>query len=420
MPEITRNPKQYPLLRNLQYSPLKQEGDQYIVLWDPTRISTEKLIIPLSYFFVIQHFDGEHSLEQIATLYLKKFGEFLNPDSLYRLVDDLDDKLFLEGARFEAAKEAAKTAYRNAPIRKAYFAGKSYPEDKEKLLAQIDSFYSSKEGPEIKASINRGKTIRALVAPHYELREAGPIYAWAYKELKEAVSPDLFVIVGTCHAGLEQLYALTDKDFETPLGHVPIDRPILDRLRATMPAAFFEEELSHQQEHTIEFQLPFIQHAKGLDTPITLVPVLCAFSAAHVTNPQFAVERERIDLFARVLRDALAASGRAACLIASAELAHLGLRYGDAGPPTDFAFHRCMQNDLEMLKHVEDGDPQALADYIAKEQDGRRVSGFAPIYTLLKLLGDAKGQVLRYDRGITDQFNSTVTYASMVFFDEQK
>ena len=27
-----------------------------------------------------------------------------------------------------------------------------------------------------------------------------------------------------------------------------------------------------------------------------------------------------------------------------------------------------------------------------------------------------KGQVLRYDRGITDQFNSTVTYASMAFF----
>ena len=26
------------------------------------------------------------------------------------------------------------------------------------------------------------------------------------------------------------------------------------------------------------------------------------------------------------------------------------------------------------------------------------------------------GQVLRYDRGITDQYNSTVTYASMAFF----
>ena len=107
MAEATTTPKQCPLLRNLQYSPLKQDDEQYIMLWDPMRISMEKLIIPLSYFFLIQHFDGEHSLEEVATLYLKKFGEFLNPDRLYKLVDDLEEKLFLEGARFETAKAAA-------------------------------------------------------------------------------------------------------------------------------------------------------------------------------------------------------------------------------------------------------------------------------------------------------------------------
>jgi hypothetical protein len=46
----------------------------------------------------------------------------------------------------------------------------------------------------------------------------------------------------------------------------------------------------------------------------------------------------------------------------------------------------------------------------------RRISGFSPIYSLLRLSQAEKGQVLRYDRGITDQYNSTVTYASMAFF----
>jgi MEMO1 family protein len=32
------------------------------------------------------------------------------------------------------------------------------------------------------------------------------------------------------------------------------------------------------------------------------------------------------------------------------------------------------------------------------------------------LMKAEKGEVLRYDRGVTDQFNSTVTYASVVFF----
>ena len=39
--------------------------------------------------------------------------------------------------------------------------------------------------------------------------------------------------------------------------------------------------------------------------------------------------------------------------------------------------------------------------------------GFPP---LLRLIEAESGQVLRYDRGIKDQYNSTVTYASMAFY----
>ena len=93
-----------------------------------------------------------------------------------------------------------------------------------------------------------------------------------------------------------------------------------------------------------------------------------------------------------------------------------GFRYGDSAPPTDFSFHRCMQTDLEMLKHVENREPEEFARFIQKENDQRRISGFSPIYLLLRLIQAETGQVLRYDRGITDQYNSTVTYASMTFF----
>ena len=75
-----------------------------------------------------------------------------------------------------------------------------------------------------------------------------------------------------------------------------------------------------------------------------------------------------------------------------------------------------MQYDLEMLKFVEELKPEEFAGYIQKEQDRRRISGFSPIYSLLRLIQTAKGQVLRYDRGIADQYNSTVTYASMALY----
>ncbi|HEX9742708.1 MAG TPA: hypothetical protein VGA17_07945, partial [Nitrospiraceae bacterium] len=82
MTEFVQSAQPRPLLRNLQYSPLKEGEEQYVLLWDPSGLTTDKLIVPLSYFYLLQFFDGEHSLEQISAEYLRKFGEFLVPDRL--------------------------------------------------------------------------------------------------------------------------------------------------------------------------------------------------------------------------------------------------------------------------------------------------------------------------------------------------
>jgi AmmeMemoRadiSam system protein B len=408
----TKDPKQHPVLRNLQFSPIKEGEEQYVVLWDPSGLSKEKLVLPLNYFFIVQHFDGEHSLQEIGTLYLKRFGEFVMPDKIEQLIGDLETKLFLEGDRAESAKRQATHEYRQAALRTAAFAGRSYEADGAKLKKQIEGFFTSKEGPDFKPSENRGKPIKGLVAPTYDLKQAGPIYAWAYKELQEAAQPDVYVIIGTAHAGLERIFAVTDKDFETPLGVVKADRSIVDRLKVSAPE-FFEEDIAHRTEHAIEFQLPFLQTVAESVKPFTIVPILSSFSAMSLDDQAV---RSTVDRFIGALRNAIFDSGRAVCCIGSGELAHLGMRYGDAAPPTDFSFHRSMQYDLEMLKFVEDLKAEEFAGYIRKEKDQRRISGFSPIYSLLRLIQAEKGQVLRYDRGITDQYNSTVTYASMAFF----
>ena len=410
--DAAKDPKQFPVLRNLQFSPIKEGEEQYIVLWDPSGLSGEKLVLPLNYFFIIQHFDGDHSLQQIGALYLKRFGEFLMPGKVEQLVADLEAKLFLEGDRTEGAKAQARHAYREAAVRPAGFAGKSYEADRGQLKKQIDGFFSSKEGPDFKPSSNKGRLIKGLVVPTYEPKHAGPIYAWAYKELQESQQPDVLIIIGTAHAGLEGLFAVTDKDFETPLGIVPVDRPIIERLKTLVPE-YFSEDLAHLTEHSIEFQLPFVQTNTGASATIPIVPVLSSFSAMSLSDPSV---RATVDRFLAAMREAVSASGKTACVIAAGELAHLGMRYGDSAPPTDFSFHRSMQYDLEMLKYVEDLKPEEFAGYIQKEKDQRRISGFSPIYCLLRLIEAEKGQVLRYDRGITDQYNSTVTYASMAFF----
>ena len=410
--ETAKDPKQYPVLRNLQFSPIKQGEDQFIVLWDPTGLSNEKLVLPLNYFFIIQHFDGEHSLTDIVGLYLKRFGEFLIPNKIEQLVDDLDQKLFLEGERAETAKQQAKAAYREASLRFAAFAGRGYEADGAKLKKEIEGFFTSNEGPDFKPSANAGKPIKALVAPTFDLKQAGPVYAWAYKELQEATQPDVYVIIGTAYAGMGSWFALTDKDFDTPMGLVRTDQQIVSRIRERMPDSF-NDDLCHQAEHAIEFQLPFLQEIVTSKKPFTIVPILCSFSALSVSEPE---TLKQVTTFLDTLLEILKGDGRSYCVIAAGELAHLGMRYGDKEPPTDFSFHRSMQRDLEMLKPVEELKADEFANYIIKEQDQRRISGFAPIFSLLRLIEAEKGEVLRYDRGITDQYNSTVTYASMAFF----
>ena len=408
-------------LRNLEFFPVREGETQSVGLRDPEGISDGILFLPPNIFYLVQFLDGQHTRNQIAGEYLKRFGEILMPQWVDKFIADLDEKLFLEGERFDAAKRALLAGFRTQPTRPAMFAGKSYEADPEKLKQQLDGFFRPKEGPGSSPSEHAGKALKAIVAPHVEINTAGPIYAWAYKEVREAKTADVFVILGTARGVIETLFACTDKDFETPLGLVRTDREFLRLFRARGGEVFFQDELAHRKDHAIEFQAVFLQHVLGAAKPITIVPVLCSFSYLHFSHPDLLAQGQRIGQFLEAFRKTLAAFGKEVCFVVSGDLAHIGMRYGDLKPPTDFSFHKTMQSDLAMLKHAENGDAEALLQFIQKEDDARRIGLLPPLYTMLKLAGDPsgaapKGSVLRYDRATVDQYNSTVTYAAMAFY----
>ena len=412
---------EYPKLRNLEFFPVREGETQSVGLRDPEGISEGILFLPPNIFYLVQFLDGKHTRNQIAGEYLKRFGEILMPQWVDKFIADLDEKLFLEGERFEAAKQALLESFRAQPTRPAAFAGKSYEADPEKLKQQLDVFFRSKEGPGSAPSGNAGQTLKAIVAPQVEINTAGPIYAWAYKEVREAKTPDVFVILGVARGVIETFFACTDKDFETPLGLVRTDREFLRLFREHGGGVFFQEELAHRKDHAIEFQAVFLQHILGHTKPFTIVPMLCSFSHLHFSHSDLLAQGQRIVQFIEAFRKALAVFGKEVCFVVSGDLAHIGMRYGDLKPPTDFSFHKTMQADLAMLKHAEDGDAEAFLQFIQKEDDARRIGLLPPLYTMLKLLGNPtgsapKGSMLRYDRATVDQYNSTVTYAAMAFY----
>ncbi|TAL09194.1 MAG: AmmeMemoRadiSam system protein B [Nitrospirae bacterium] len=412
---------EHPKLRNLEFFPVREGETQSVGLRDPQGISDGILFLPPNIFYLVQFLDGAHTRNQIAGEYLKRFGELLMPNWVDKFLADLDEKLFLEGERFDAAQRWMVEAYRAEPARPAAFAGKSYDADPGKLTAQLGGFFRSDEGPGTKPSENAGKALKAVVAPNVEFSQAGPIYAWAYKEVRDAKAPDVFVILGAARGIIESLFACTDKDFETPLGLVRTDQDFLRLFREQGGEPFFAEEFVHRKDHAIEFQAVFLQHLFGGTTPFTIVPVLCSFSHLHFGHPDLVKQGERIGQFIEAFRKTLAAFGKEVCFIVSGDLAHIGMRYGDIKPPTDFSFHKTMQADLAMLKHAEEGKPDEVLQFIRQEDDARRIGILPPLYTMLKLLGNSdgtapQGTVLRYDRATVDQYNSTVTYAAMAFY----
>jgi len=100
-------------------------------------------------------------------------------------------------------------------------------------------------------------------------------------------------------------------------------------------------------------------------------------------------------------------------LIAGADLAHVGPRFGDPEPVSPAELARLGGEDRAMLEAVEAGDAEAFFDRVARDGDRRRICGLSPIYALLRALGGTRGTLRRYAQWPDPE--GVVTFASVVF-----
>jgi hypothetical protein len=158
----------------------------------------------------------------------------------------------------------------NTRVRKAVVAGMFYAGSSEELKEQIEWCYRHKVGPGALPRVNsKGpREIVALVVPHAGYVYSGPVAAYAYKELAGDGVCDTAVIVGPNHSGYGAAVSVwTRGAWRTPLGEVSINEKVADSLLGGRIEA---EETAHLYEHSIEVQLPWLQHLYG---KVSLVPV---------------------------------------------------------------------------------------------------------------------------------------------------
>lgn len=404
------DPYPHARLRELELIPYRHDGRPAVLLRDPEQVSQEILVIGASLAPLLVLLDGRHSVADLRADFLRRTGELVSADLVIQLIDRLDQACFLENSRFRQFRDQLVDEFCKAGIREPFHAGKSYPSDPLELSALLTSYYQDPGGAGLPASVSP-RRIRGIVAPHIDFRIGGPTYTYPYRVLAESGGSDLFVILGIGHAGLPGHFSLSGKDFRTPLGLARTDRDLLHRLEQRLGDGSFGEDLSHRTEHTIEFQLVFLQHLFGAGN-FTILPVLVGFSYLDL---EVHARRQRIETFVQGLRDELLQLGNRACVIASVDLAHLGPRYGDPGRPDPGLREATLARDRQILAQVAEGSSQAFAGLIRDEGDRRRVCGFSAIYSLLALLPGTRGRLLALDCGQVDADGSFVTYAGMVF-----
>jgi hypothetical protein len=404
----------YPKLRGVEAFPTEIDGRQVICLRDPYNFSDRVLFLPEPLFFIVSHFDGRHSLLDIQAAFVRRYGELIFREKLAEIIEELDRAYLLEGAAFEAFRAEIEADFSRSSARRAVLAGKSYEADPERLAAQIDRFFWPPDGPGHPQPQDGGPSIRGAVIPHIDFARGGPCYAWAYKALVESCDADLFIVLGTSHTGTGGFFALTRKDYETPFGAIPTDTEFVERLIVRCGPDVLQAEQAHRAEHSIEFQATLLKGLLGRTRPIQMVPILCLSFHELITSGTSPGSEPAVAAFVDALRESIAASGRRCCLIASADLAHVGPRFGDPRRVDERQLAEVEQQDLKMLERAAERDREGFFRFVRAEEDRRRICGFSSIYTLLSTLDAKQGRLLKYSRWPDPM--GTVTFASIIFY----
>jgi MEMO1 family protein len=157
-----------------------------------------------------------------------------------------------------------------ASVRPAAVAGMFYPGDPRALAAEVDELLGS-----VDAFAPRLGFPKVLVVPHAGYIYSGPVAARAYDELAPARGiVKRVVLLGPVHRVPVRGLALPGTDFfDTPLGRIRIERPVLTDLPQVVTS-----DPAHALEHSLEVQLPFLQKVLG---EFSLVPFAVGMASAQ-------------------------------------------------------------------------------------------------------------------------------------------
>ena len=269
-------------------------------------------------------------------------------------------------------------------LRPSPIAGQWYEGDPKMLARTIDEYLDHARLPELDGEVV------AVIAPHAGHRYSGAVAGYAFAALRER-KPNLVAVISPMHQPYYEPLITTAHDaYSTPLGNLPIDKDALLELDVILKSelGFGLSPVSHDMEHSLEIELPFLQRIFQYEWK--LLPIMVRAQEPRVAQGLGSA-------LAKVL------GKRNFALVASTDLSHF------------YTQNIANQLDAEMLKRFESFDPDSIFE---AEHSGKAFAcGHAAVAAVLwasRELGANKVKVLHHATSgdVTGDYSSVVGYGA--------
>ncbi len=244
-----------------------------------------------------------------------------------------------------------------------------------------------------------------IVSPHAGYIYCGKTAAAVYNSVAHGF--DTVVLLGPSHGGRGVGIATSLDTWKTPLGDLKPDEEFVREISKN--SIIVEDPKSHWREHSIEVQLPWLQHRFE---NIKIVPI--SINSIYFDLDSLRQIGTKISETATFLR-------RKILIVASSDFTHYGPMYGyePFRGSAEEVLKKIKEMDMEVINHILDLKPVE----VIKTCDGKRLTicGYGAVAAMLfaaRDLGAKKAELIDYTTSfeVSRNIDAIVGYAGVSVF----
>lgn len=264
-------------------------------------------------------------------------------------------------------------------VRKPAVSGQFYPGNPNRLSEEIERLTDR--------NASKQKAL-GVISPHAGYMYSGHIAGLVFSSVE---IPETIVILGPNHTGCgPQASIMNEGTWQMPMGEVEIDQELANAI--LQHSDNIQADISAQMlEHSIEVQIPFLQHFRPL---VKIVPIVLGGYSFSLCN-----------VVADALVQGIQNIRKETLIVASTDLTHY--------QPQEEAYH----SDQKVIDRILQLDAKGLLEMVI--QEGISMCGVIPVTTMIlavKEMGATRASLIKYmtSGDVSGDLSHVVGYAGMI------